>query len=52
MANKAVHIAAGVDWTSVNRVLGIWVLAGEGAEFYASMCAELANRGVKDVLVV
>ena len=36
----------------VKHVLGIWVQGNEGAKFWASVCAELANRGVKDVLIV
>jgi putative transposase len=52
VANRAAHIAVGVDMDGVKHVLGIWVQAGEGAKFWASVCAELANRGVKDVLVV
>lgn len=50
--NKAAHIAVGVDMDGVKRVLGIWVQATEGAKFWASVCAELANRGIKDVLVL
>jgi transposase-like protein len=50
--NKAAHIAVGVDMDGVKHVLGIWVQASEGAKFWASVCAELANRGVKDVLIV
>ena len=50
--NKAAHIAVGVDMDGVKRVLGIWVQATEGAKFWASVCAELANRGVRDVLIV
>ena len=50
--NKAAHIAVGVDMTGVKHVLGIWVQQNEGAAFWASVCADLANRGVKDVLVV
>jgi putative transposase len=49
--NKAAHIAVGVDLTGVKHVLGIWVAASEGASFWASVIAELANRGVKDVIV-
>ena len=49
---RAVHIAVGVDLEGVKHVLGIWVQATEGAAFWASVCAELANRGVKDVLIV
>ncbi|GAA2000189.1 IS256 family transposase [Nakamurella flavida] len=50
--NRAAHIAVGVDMNGVKRVLGIWIQASEGAKFWASVCAELANRGVRDVLIV
>lgn len=50
--NKAAHIAVGVDVDGVKHVPGIWVQAVEGAKFWASVCAELANRGVRDVLIV
>ena len=50
--NKAAHIAVGVDMDGVKHVLGIWVQANEGAKFWAAVCAELANRGVQDVLIV
>ena len=50
--NKAAHIAVGVDLDGVKHVLGIWVQATEGAKFWAGVCAELANRGIRDVLIV
>ncbi len=50
--NKAAHIAVGVDLDGVKHVLGIWVQANEGAKFWAGVCAELRNRGVRDVLIV
>ena len=50
--NKAAHIAVGVDMDGVKHVLGIWVQHTEGAKFWAAVCAELANRGVRDVLIV
>jgi transposase-like protein len=50
--NKAAHIAVGVDMDGIKHVLGIWVQATEGAKFWAAVCAELSNRGVKDVLIV
>ena len=50
--NKSAHIAVGVDIDGVKHVLGIWVQSTEGAKFWAGVCAELANRGVKDVLIV
>ena len=50
--NKAAHIAVGVDLDGVKHVLGIWVQTHEGAKFWAGVLAELANRGVRDVLIV
>ncbi|WP_418002103.1 IS256 family transposase [Mycobacterium sp. PDNC021] len=49
--NKAAHIAVGIDIDGIRHVLGIWVQPTEGAKFWAGVCAELANRGVKDVLI-
>jgi putative transposase len=50
--NKAAHLAVGVDLDGVKHVLGIWVQTVEGAKFWAGVCAELRNRGVRDVLIV
>jgi transposase-like protein len=50
--NKAAHIAVGVDLDGIKHVLGIWVQTSEGAKFWAAVCAELANRGIRDVLIV
>jgi putative transposase len=50
--NKSAHIAVGVDMDGIKHVLGIWVQSTEGSKFWAGVCAELANRGVKDVLIV
>jgi len=51
VTNKAAHIAVGVDTDGIKHVLGIWVQSSEGATFWAQVCAELANRGVKDILI-
>ncbi|AHU89921.1 transposase [Trueperella pyogenes] len=50
--SKAAHIAVGVDMDGIKHVLGIWVQNSEGAAFWAHVCAELANRGIRDVLIV
>jgi putative transposase len=50
--NRAAHLAVGVDLDGVKHVLGIWVQASEGAKFWAGVCAELRNRGVRDTLIV
>ncbi len=52
VANRAAHIAIGVDMEGIKHVLGIWVQAEEGSSFWAHVCADLANRGVSDVLIV
>jgi len=52
VTNKAAHIAVGVDMDGIKHVLGIWLQSSEGAKFWAGVCADLANRGVKDVLIV
>ncbi len=36
----------------VNHVLGIWFQATEGAKFWGGVCAELSNRGIRDVLIL
>jgi len=50
--NRSAHLAVGVDLDGTKHVLGIWVQASEGAKFWAGVCAELRNRGVRDVLIV
>ena len=50
--NRHAHIAVGVDLDGTKHVLGMWVQASEGAKFWAGVCAELRNRGVRDVLIV
>lgn len=52
VVNKAAHIAVGVDMDGIKHVLGIWLQTAEGAKFWAGVCADLANRGIRDVLVV
>jgi putative transposase len=50
--NRCAHLAVGIDLDGVKHVLGIWVQATEGAKFWAGVCAELRNRGIRDVLIV
>jgi putative transposase len=52
VVNKAAHIAVGVDMGGVKHVLGIWIQQREGSKFCGAVCANLANRGVRDVLIV
>ena len=52
VTNKSAHLAVGVDMDGIKHVLGIWVQTHEGAKFWAGVCADLANRGIRDVLIV
>jgi putative transposase len=57
--NKPAYIAVGIDTDGEKHVLGIWLAktplesatAGEGARFWASVTADLRNRGVADILI-
>src|SRR5699024_7655501 len=50
--NRAAHIAVGVDREGIKHVLGICGQDTEGSALWAHVCADLANRGVLDVLIV
>lgn len=52
VVNKAVYMAIGVDMDGIKHILGLWVAKNEGAAFWAHVCADLSNRGVKDVFIV
>ena len=42
-------VAVGVDMDGIKHILGLWIAGSEGAAFWASVCADLANRSVEDV---
>ena len=53
VSNRSAHIAVGAGHGRRQaRGLRIWIQDGEGASFWAHVCADLANRGVQDVLIV
>ena len=45
-------MAIGVDVDGIKHILGLWIAKEEGASFWAQVCSNLANRGVKDVFIV
>lgn len=57
--NKPAYLAVGIDADGEKHVLGIWLAktplesatAAEGARFWASVTADLRNRGVADILI-
>ena len=59
VASKPAYLAAGIDADGEKHVLGIWLAktppetatADEGSRFWASVMADLRNRGVRDILI-
>ena len=49
--NTAVYICLGYTMQGYKDILGIWVDEAEGAKFWLSICNDLKNRGVKEILI-
>jgi putative transposase len=49
--SKAVYLALGIRSDGSKEVLGLWIEQTEGAAFWHRVMTELANRGVKDILI-
>lgn len=41
----------GIDMEGKKDILGIWISENESASFWASVCNDLKNRGVTDILI-
>jgi putative transposase len=52
VANRPIYVALAVTVDGARDILGLWAGdGGEGAKFWFSVCTELKNRGVTDVLM-
>ena len=51
IVTKAAYICMGIDMNGYKDILGIWIGEAEGAKFWLSVCNDLNNRGVKDILI-
>jgi putative transposase len=49
--NKCVYTVLGIDMEGQKEILGFWISENESASFWASVCNDLRNRGVKDILI-
>ena len=49
--NKCVYSVLGIDMEGKKDILGIWISENERASFWASVCNDLKNRGVTDILI-
>lgn len=51
IVSKAAYICLGIDMHGYKDILGIWIGEAEGAKFWLSVCNDLNNRDVKDILI-
>lgn len=51
VTSKAVYIALGIRSDGYKDILGLWVGENESSRFWLSVCNELKNRGVEDILI-
>lgn len=51
IVNKAVCLALGINAEGRKELLGMWVVANEGAKFWLAVLTELKNRGVNDIFI-
>lgn len=49
--NKCVYSVLGINLEGHKEILGTWISENESASFYAGICSDLKNRGVKDIFV-
>ena len=50
IVNKAVYICLGYSMEEYKDILDLWVDEAEGAKFWLSICDDLKNRGVENIL--
>lgn len=51
IATKAAYICMALDMKGHKDILGIWIGEQEGAKFWLTVCNDLKNRGVQDILI-
>ena len=49
--NKCFYTVLGINLEGHKDILGMWITENESASFWASVCNELRNRGVEDILI-
>lgn len=50
--NKCLYSVLGINMEGRKEILGIWLSENESASFWTTVCNELKNRGVEDILIV
>lgn len=49
--NKCVYSVLGISIDGRKEILGLWITENESASFWLTICNELKNRGVQDILI-
>jgi putative transposase len=49
--NKCLYSVLGINMDGKKEILGIWMSDNESASFWTTVCNELKNRGVEDILI-
>ena len=49
--NKCLYSVLGINMDGHKDILGLWLSENESASFWTTVCNELRNRGVKDILI-
>lgn len=49
--NKCIYSVLGIDMDGHKEILGLWLSENESASFWTTVCNELKNRGVQDILI-
>lgn len=51
VVNKCLYSVLAINMDGRKEMLGMWMSENESASFWASVCNELKNRGVSDILI-
>lgn len=51
VVNKCVYSVLGINMEGKKDILGVWISENESASFWLSVCNEIKNRGVQDILI-
>lgn len=49
--NKCMYSVLGINMEGRKEILGMWLSENESASFWVTVCNELKNRGVEDILI-
>jgi putative transposase len=50
--NKCLYTVLAINMDGKKEILGLWLSDNESASFWTTVCNELKNRGVEDILIV